>query len=113
MHAMVPRMKLRALAVAAIIASSATPAEAKSYYCNAPDRRDCTGNGNADNPEEGEHYCHAWASCHDERPFVDEEEERRLDCGEGRDCADRGQRSGPCSSRQQNCPEGRRAPKRQ
>lgn len=104
--------KLAGLALAAIVGLTATPADAKSYYCNAPDRRDCTGHGNADNPEEGEHYCHPHASCHDEPPFVDEEEERRLDCGEGKDCADRGQRSGPCSSRQQNCPEGRRAPNR-
>ena len=112
MNAVAPKMKLVALAVGAIIGLTATPADAKSYYCNAPDRRDCTGNGNADNPEEGEHFCQRGASCHDEPPFVDEEEARRQDCGEGKDCADRGQRSGPCSSRQQNCPEGRRAPNR-
>ena len=112
MHTIRSEMNLATLAVAAIMGLTATPADGQSYYCNAPDRRDCTGNGNADNPEEGEHYCHPYASCQDERPFVDEEEERRLDCGEGKDCADRGQRSGPCSSRQQNCPEGRRPPNR-
>lgn len=46
----------------------------RQSYCNESGRRDCKGNGNADNPEEGEHYCHPQAECSHYPPFTRSED---------------------------------------
>jgi hypothetical protein len=76
------------------------------HYCNDPDYRDCKGDGNWNNPEEGEHFCHNEAACQSEPPFVDQEESNRRRRGEGKKGQNHGSRSAPCRKGDRSCYHG-------